>query len=250
MHFTIRPLPITIMQTPKCLWTAFMNYGETYLSPAVAWFIEGADKNIIVDTGITGEGVRHYRTYPCTDVNSFEGALAKVGLTPEKIDIVIQTHLHYDHCFNTAKCVNARVIVQESELKYAYSPHTLHSHTYFPELFKNSRLVPVEGDAEIVEGISVLHTPGHSPGGQSVVIDTDQGKAIITGFCSIWDNFRPSEQIKGYMPVIPAWLYYDLYQWFDSAMKVKGMADIIIPTHDEGTVRLDYIPAKLGPATP
>jgi N-acyl homoserine lactone hydrolase len=53
---------------------------------------------------------------------TFEEALSSVSLTPEKIGIVIQTHLHFNHCYNTRKCVNAKVVVQEDELKFAFSP--------------------------------------------------------------------------------------------------------------------------------
>jgi N-acyl homoserine lactone hydrolase len=42
----------------------------------------------------------------------FEDALERIGLAPEKIDIIIQTHLHYDHCGNASKCENAEVIAQ------------------------------------------------------------------------------------------------------------------------------------------
>ena len=220
-----------------------MNYEEVYLSPSVVWFIEGGDKNIIVDTGITAEGVKRYRSYRCDDIMSFKDALAKVGTSPEKIDIVIQTHLHYDHCWNTAQCINAKIIVQESELNYARSPHPVHSHSYDLGLIKDLQLVTVNGDTEIAEGITVLLTPGHTPGGQSVAIDTAKGKAIITGFCAIAENFNPPVSVKSRSSVLPGWLYYDLFQWLDSAVKVQEMADIIIPDHDLEISRMDVIPA-------
>jgi glyoxylase-like metal-dependent hydrolase (beta-lactamase superfamily II) len=55
----------------------------------------------------------------------FETALESVGITPEDVDLVIQTHLHNDHCENTYKCKNARVIVQRAEYEFARNPHPL-----------------------------------------------------------------------------------------------------------------------------
>lgn len=119
---------------------------------------------------------------------NFEEALGSVGLTPEKIDVVIQTHLHFDHCYNTRKCVNAKVIVQEDELKFAHSTGPFQG-LYRKELFEGLRFEVVKGDCELSEGIELIHVPGHSLGGQAVSVQTKNGKAIISGFCSIKENF-------------------------------------------------------------
>ena len=62
------------------------------------------------------------------------------------------------------------------------APHPV-DHRYFPDLLDDVEVVQVDGDAQIVDGISVLLTPGHTVGGQSVVVDTKGGRAVITGFC-------------------------------------------------------------------
>ena len=89
----------------------------------MCWYIRAGDKNVLVDTGISGKDFQRYaygRAYE--EFITFEQALGGVGITPEEVDIVIQTHLHYDHCGHTSLCKNANVIVQEEELKFAYSP--------------------------------------------------------------------------------------------------------------------------------
>ena len=106
----------------------------------------------------------------------------------------------------------------------------------------------IDGDQTIVPGISVMLTPGHSPGGQSVVIETAQGKAIITGFCCIMDNFTPPEDITvsvspfSTYPVITPGIHSDPFQAYDSTLKVKELADIIIPLHDPELAIRDQIP--------
>ena len=62
------------------------------------------------------------------------------------------------------------------------NPHPV-DHRYFPDLLDEVEVVQVDGDAQIVDGIRVLLTPGHTVGGQSVVVNTRAGQAVITGFC-------------------------------------------------------------------
>jgi len=75
-----------------------------------SWYIKGPSRNIIVDTSCPMDVLLAHRP-DSHEIISFEEALGKVGLTPEKIDVVIQTQLHYDHVGNTTKCKNAEVIV-------------------------------------------------------------------------------------------------------------------------------------------
>lgn len=97
------------------------------------------------------------------EILEFEDALAKFGLKPEDIDIIIHTHLHNDHCENDYKCTNARVYVQKREYEFFKNPHPV-DHRYFPDLLDENEVVTVDGDAEIVPGIRVVLTPGHTVG--------------------------------------------------------------------------------------
>ena len=77
----------------------FTDCGVKINIPVAFFYIKGAEKNILVDTGCPAEISKVYHPNdPVSDIQSFEEALAKQGLKPEDIDIVIQTHLHYDHC--------------------------------------------------------------------------------------------------------------------------------------------------------
>ena len=98
-----------------------------------------------------------------------------------------------------------------------------------------------EGDKQIIPGVHVLFTPGHTPGGQSVVIETPKGTAVITGFCCMRENFEPPDQARG-LPVVPPGIHTDLLQVYDSEVKVKEIADIILPIHDAEFIGLDKVP--------
>ena len=231
MAFKIHPLTLSMLKIDQSQVTLRTGLGEKIWISINMWFIEGSKQNIIVDTGATAEQLQNYLNLPTKPIMCFEDALAKVDLTPDKIDLVIQTHLHHDHCANTSKCVNAKIIVQEDELRFAYFTHPVYEAIYDRKLLEDSKFIILKGNAKIMDGIEVLYTPGHSPGSQSVVIETDKGKTIIAGFCSVGSNFNPPDDIKKRFPVI-APQSIDVLQAYDSTLMVKWLADIIIPLHD------------------
>jgi N-acyl homoserine lactone hydrolase len=125
---------------------------------------------VLVDTGVGGpqEWLDDWRV-----VNrSVADALAGLDMTPGDIDLVINTHLHFDHCGQNAVFPHAPSYVQRAELARAERES--------PELydwfgFANARFELLDGDAEILPGLSVLATPGHTVGHQCVLVRTGDG---------------------------------------------------------------------------
>lgn len=236
-EYVIHPLVVGMNETDQGIMTYLKGYGKRIWIPSYVFYLEGGPQNILVDTGleqfmVPPEVAAQYGV----EVLEFEEALAKYGLKPEDIDIIIHTHLHNDHCENDYKCTNARVFVQKAEYEFFLNPHPV-DHRYFPDLLDEVEVVTVEGDQEIVPGISVMLTPGHTPGGQSVVVQTRKGKAIITGFCCNEQNFPTSA------PVVPPGVHLDLIQAYESIQRIKAAADILIPLHDLSIGRQPDIPA-------
>jgi N-acyl homoserine lactone hydrolase len=126
--------------------------------------------------------------------------------------------------------------VQKREYEFFQNPHPV-DHRYFPDLLEDVAVVLVDGDAEIVEGIRVLLTPGHTVGGQSVVVNTRKGQAVITGFCCNEQNFPASG------PAVPSGVHINVIDAYESAQRVRQAADILIPLHDLGVGRQRSIPA-------
>jgi glyoxylase-like metal-dependent hydrolase (beta-lactamase superfamily II) len=245
-QYEIVPLVTANIEVEKSKMTYMANYGTTVTLPTIAFYIKGAEQNILVDTGASAAQMAVYEPNQAGhDVQSFEEALETQGLKPEDIDIVIHTHLHHDHIGNTRKCKNAKVILQEAELRFALAAHPLFAAVYPIELIRDMRFNPVVGDTEIFPGIRVLLTPGHSPGTQSVAVETAQGTAIITGFCCIRETFEVPEETR---KLAPKWLVYtpgchaDALAAFDNALKIKGMADILIPNHEPSLQGIKIIP--------
>ncbi len=241
-NYRIRPLLPTKIETDMGIFTFRYKFGTKIQSPAFFWYIEGAERNILVDTSADAEMATSYRGFPAEKVMTFEEALAGLGLKPDDIDVVIQTHLHWDHCANTAKCHNAKVLVTEEELRFALSPHPLTGLSYKKDLLRDLNFVLVNGRYEVAPGIELIPAPGHSPGTQAVAIDTEKGKAIITGFCCVMENFYPPEEVKQIMPVITPGTHLDAVEAFESMLRIKGLADILIPMHEPSYVGVKSIP--------
>ena len=240
--YRIRPLPLIRMEVDMGILTYRYKYGTKIQAPVYCWYIEGADKNILIDTGANAEMAISYRGFPTEKIMLFEEALASVGLKPDDIDLVIQTHLHWDHCANTSKCKNAKVLVSEDELRFALSPHPITGLSYRKDLLQNLNFVIVNGQYEVAPGIQLIPAPGHSPGTQAVAIDTEQGKAVITGFCCVRENFEPPDEVREVMPIITPGTHLNAIDAFESALRIKGLADILIPMHEPSFVGVKSIP--------
>lgn len=235
----VKPLPLLTVTLDLGMFTYRANYGQKVEVAFYAWLIEGPKETILVDTGMSADDLRHFRGLECKEIQSFEAALASNALTPAEIDLVIQTHLHYDHCWNTEKCVNARVVVQEAELRFALAPHPIMWELYHREKLSRLRYCVIDGDKEIVPGIRVLHVPGHTPGAQAVAITTEKGLAVISGFCCTFATFTV-EPGSSQLVQTPG-THTDPMAAFDSTVKIRGLADILIPQHDATFVAKEYV---------
>lgn len=105
-------------------------------------------------------------------------ALAHAGIDRGEVTAVANCHLHVDHCGQNPLFPNVPIYVQPAELAIANGPdYTVRSVLDF----EGADYVPVEGDHEPVPGIRIFATPGHSPGHQSLVIETVDGSLLLAG---------------------------------------------------------------------
>ena len=241
-NFHIRPIPLYRGIRDRSQWTYRIGYGQRVNTVNYVWYIEGPKEGILVDCGVSAELLRE-RGIPDEEIQSLEDGLKTVGITSEDIKIVILTHLHWDHIALASSFSNAKFFVQKDEFDFAINPHPAVASAYDKELFMNLNLELIEGDKDIIEGINVFLTPGHTPGGQSIAVDTPEGLAVITGFCCTLENFfpPPDAKAKGAEIVAPG-IHTDLLKAYDSVLKVKQMAEIIIPLHDPKFLAMDRIP--------
>ena len=248
MAYIIHPLITARLAVEGGRLTYLRNYGKRMWVPCPFYLITGGSEPILVDTSGPADLMSHLRLEPVEPVLGFEEALASIGLSLEEIRTVIHTHLMYDHCANSRLLPKARFVVQKKELDFALDPHPMFAGAYQRNLFEGLRFDVVDGDQELIHGIKLLLTPGHSPGGQSVAVSTSAGVAIITGFCCIQENFVPQKNqawVTDIAPeVIPPGIHTNMLQAYESTMRVKDLADIIIPFHDPLIGTKKQIPDK------
>ena len=247
MTYRIIPLILSKYVGEKGYMTFLTDYGVPIVRPFIMWYIEGAEKTILVDTAIEARDYQNYHpkfnNLEMDPMMSFEAALKSVNLTPDTVDIVIQTHLHFDHCYNTRKCVNAKVFVQEDELKFAQNPVPFEG-IYQKELFEGLNFEIINGDYMLFEGIDLFFAPGHSAGGQAVCVQTDKGKAVISGLCSIKENYYPeyvNPMAGGGTTILPG-IMFDAVRAFNSITRIKEIGDIILPLHEPEILERKSIP--------
>lgn len=238
MHF--RPMLIVEETNDKSLMTYLMGMGTPISLGVYIWLVEGASKNVLIDTGCSADYLNSLG-FPSKQVSTAEKELEKVGLTVDDIDMVIITHLHSDHAKDAEKFKNAKFVVQKSELEFAANPHPIQA-GWFVELPRD-RLEVVDGDKEVLEGIRVIHTPGHTPGGQSVLIETEKGTACLCGLCTILENLYPPEELRqmGVRAITPA-IHTNAMQAYDSLIKIQELADQVVALHDMSYKSVARIP--------
>ncbi|WP_456433326.1 N-acyl homoserine lactonase family protein [Thermosulfuriphilus sp.] len=225
-NYYIYPILTAINETDQGFLTYLRGYGRRTWAPIFAFLVTNGREHILIDTGVEEffapeEVLEELKVSP----QPIESGLRELGIRKEDIKIVIHTHLHHEHCENDVLFPQARFYIQKEEWDFCQDPHPL-DHRYLPELLEGLDLVLLEGDQEIVPGIRVIKTPGHTPGGQSIIIDTSKGQAVITGFCVSHANF------PAFGPVIPPGIHLDVIAAYESCQRVKELADILLPIRE------------------
>lgn len=113
---------------------------------------------------------------------------------------------------------------------------------YLRQLYTDLQLETLVGEREILPWIRSIPVPGYPPGGQAMSVETDKGLAVLSGFCSTSANFVVPEEIKAFWPVYMTGIHTDAPAAFNSTAKIKELADILIPLHEEKFTAMEKIP--------
>jgi glyoxylase-like metal-dependent hydrolase (beta-lactamase superfamily II) len=153
--------------------------------------IEAPDALVLVDTGVGNKEPQKFRDIygieNAGEPTRLEDAIRHAGHSPDDVDVVISTHLHFDHAGgNTLRDAdghirpafpNARYVVQRREYEFAQIQNERIRASYMDSNYEPVEQAGlwsfVDGEAEIVPGVSVLPTPGHTPHHQSVLVHSE-----------------------------------------------------------------------------
>ena len=172
---------------PKVMWSrkAAADEGNYVQAGLNSLLIRTGEKNILVETGMgnkLSERMIKFYGQPAKLLAN----LAAGGIAPEDIDVVINTHLHFDHCgWNTVRDKDGKIVptfprakyyAPEGEWQYARKPSERDSISYIPDnydpLVQSGQMTLLKGGEEIVPGISVKTFPGHTAHMQAVIVES------------------------------------------------------------------------------
>jgi glyoxylase-like metal-dependent hydrolase (beta-lactamase superfamily II) len=182
------------------------------------WVARNADRAVVIDIGFTAEsGGKRGRTLERCPIDS----LALLGVDPAAVEDVILTHMHYDHVGNFHKFPKARFHLQEPEIHYAvgrYMRHRQLAKSFEPDdvcgivrLNFDGRVVYYNGPADVLPGISIVPTGGHSVGLQFVKVNTRRGVVVLAS-----DVTHFYENMESYRPFTTAFHVGEMLEAFDT----------------------------------
>ena len=203
---------------PKPLWERRSEPDERNRIPLAmrCLLVETADARVLIDTGVGAKETEKfsgiYRVENAGSPTRLEDSLRAAGVEPDSIDIVLSTHLHFDHAGGntlrtadgivTAAFSNAEYYIRRSEWDFAHLDNERVRASYmldnFDPLASEDRIRWVDGDREIVPGVFVLGSPGHTPGHQSVLIGQGESRMLYLADLVPTAAHLPLPWIMGY----------------------------------------------------
>jgi N-acyl homoserine lactone hydrolase len=182
------PAPITV--TPLFV-ADLLAEGERM--PVYAHLVEHPDARVLVDTGIK-------ELHPAAaDLHPRIRPLSTQDFDVASVDIVVNTHLHFDHCGENHLFAGKPIYVQRRELEDARADdgYTIREWVDAPGVTYE----PVDGELELLPGLRLVPAPGHTAGMQVVVVETGGRPVVVGGDVAVWFGELDEPQTEGQLLV-------------------------------------------------
>jgi glyoxylase-like metal-dependent hydrolase (beta-lactamase superfamily II) len=203
--------------------------------PFVFCVAQRGEETVVLDAGFVNPA--YADEWGVIDYAELRGLLAEVGVKPEDVSLVTLSHLHWDHAGGTSVFPNAKFVIQRRELEYAAGGMALNKHArvgfYADDVLDlvrlawEGRVLLPDGDQEdLIPGLDVYLTPGHTIATMTVCLDTTKGRV-----CYASDSVYTYRNIE---EDIALGLGLDLGQSVSSFAKIRGLVGdgILIPGHE------------------
>jgi len=218
---------------PRTMWEKKMVPDERHRLKfaCTSLFVRAAGKTVLVETGNGtkwDEKLRKIYSFPATA--PLTESLAKEGVKPEEIDLVINTHLHFDHAGGNTRLIDGRAlpafpkakyVVQKTEMEHALKPTERDRASYYAQDFvpvtETGQWQFVDGDAEVLPGVSVTKIPGHNLQIQAIQIRGGGKKLMYVS------DLLPT---RHHLP-LPWIIAYDLYPLTTLETKRKWIGEFV-----------------------
>ncbi|TCP44761.1 metallo-beta-lactamase superfamily protein [Tamaricihabitans halophyticus] len=167
-------------------------------------------------------GLQEFFPYDAaTEDEYLHSRLEQLDLQPGDIDYVVLSHLHFDHAGNANLFKNseATLVCSDKEKEFAFGFEGAFQGAHLKADYEDLEFETVSGDTEFLPGVTLLQTPGHTPGCMSMQVDLpDTGTMIFTSDAVyMGDSYGP--------PTVPAAIVNNLEQFYDSVEKLRGVAE-------------------------
>lgn len=199
--------------------------------PTHAILIETDGQRILWDTGVPRDWETRWEPtgfqdfFPVQEDPAGPGyldtALANLELAPEDIDVLVLSHLHFDHAANAKMFLNGKtkILAHADEIEGVKSIEGEFAGAHLVSDFSGLPLEAIHEDGEVAPGVSVIHTPGHTWGTMSLQVDLpDDGTHIFTSDAVyLGASWGP--------PAIGAGIVWDSVQWLESVDKLRRIQE-------------------------
>ena len=180
------------LECDKGFVTLGRDMGKMIRIPVYCFLAKHRKGNVLIDTGFSpdfekgwNKRLKYYKPELETDIVE--------RMKSTKINFIINTHLHIDHCENNSYFENAEIVVQKDEFEAALNPKPYQILAYPEKIDKSLNYRLIDGNLDLFGdgAIKIIQTPGHTPGHQSVLLDTGKKSIFIAG-----DACYTSENLK------------------------------------------------------
>ena len=203
--------------------------------PIACYLVKTTDGTVLFDTGVSPRAVpgllRQDPMARFDDADLLVHRLDSIGLEPSDVDVVVLSHLHFDHAGGAELFSKAELVVQKDEYVTALYPPPFIASFYYRKNFDlpSYRWRYLDGDTELSDGVTVLRTDGHTPGHQSLLLELPQaGPVILAGDSCYWQEHIDAERVPGVV-WNPAAALQSIKRLKTLARLVRGR---IFPGHD------------------
>jgi N-acyl homoserine lactone hydrolase len=203
--------------------------------PITCYVVRTSDATLLFDTGISPRAVPGLlRNDPLArfgDEDLLVHRLDAIGLTTDDVDMVVLSHLHFDHAGGAQFFSKSELIVQRDEYATAHYPPPFLTSFYYRKNYElpGYRWRLLDGDAELVPGVTVVRSDGHTPGHQSLLVELPEtGPVILAGDACYWREHAEGERVPGVV-WNPALALHSIKRLKTIARLVGGR---IFPAHD------------------
>ena len=244
---------------PRGLYQRFFNPAEGNLVPMVlnCLLVRSRGKLILIDTGL-GDKMSDDEIaawHLTREQGGLIRELGRLGISPDDVDVVINTHLHADHCGGNTRWDDAAAVPTfpkatylVQRIEWAEASHvdartrgTYHADNFAP-LVRQGRMRVLHGDFEVTDEVSCVVTPGHTRGHQAVLLRSGSWRGLYvadlasyavhflrTAWLTAYDvlpleNIATKERWQGWAVAERAWLLFEHDPFMPAARLVEGAA--------------------------